>query len=173
MLLNRAGSRTGLRVSAAIMLIVAAGCGGTTLTAPTQASITLAVVPNPVTAVLCHPTCLGSSGQGYPFQASMTVNVQESARISGNVDFINVAPVADDGTALPVLGYGPDVIVQRAGSNHVDASGILSFPVSFLYSTGTSGAHLVVTVSIQFTDDKGNRLSSTLQVSVNDPTPAS
>lgn len=103
----------------------------------------------------------------------MTVTVQESARISGNLDFINVAPVADDGTELPVLGYGADVITQRSGSNHVGPSGILSFPLSFLYSTGTSGAHLVLTVSIQFTDDKGNRLTSSLQVNVTDPTPVS
>jgi hypothetical protein len=152
------------------VILVAANCGGgITPTAPTQASITLTITPNPVTAALCHPTCPSPSGQAYPFQASMTVTVQESARISGNVDFINVAPVTNDGIVLPVLGYGPDVIIQRSGSNHVAPSGILSFPLGFLYATGTSSAQLNLTVSIQFTDDKGNTLASSVQVKVNDP----
>jgi hypothetical protein len=99
----------------------------------------------------------------------MTVTVQESARISGNVDFINVSPVTADGTELPPLGYGPDVIVQRSFTNHVNPSGIFSFPLAFFYSTGVDNAQLVVNISLQFTDDRGNRLNGTAQVNVADP----
>jgi hypothetical protein len=157
-------------VGAAVLLVAVVSCGGAAApTAPTQASVTLSVTPDPATAALCHPACIGASGNGYPFQVFMTAVITESARVSGNVDFINVAPVTDDGTELPVLGYGADEIALRAGTNHVDPAGTLSFPVSVLYSTGTSGAHLVVTMSMQFTDDKGHLLTGTATVNVEDP----
>ena len=156
---------------AAAILIVTLSCkeSASTPAAPTVASITVTVSPSPVTAVRCNPACMAPSGRSYPFEASMTVTVQESARISGNVDFINVSPVTADGTELPPLGYGADVLIQRSFTNHVNPSGIFSFPLAFFYSTGTNSAQLVVNISLQFTDDRGNRLTGTAQVNVADP----
>jgi hypothetical protein len=156
---------------AAAILLVTSSCDDSVSTpaAPTVASITVTVSPSPATAVRCNPACVAPSGRSYPFEASMTVTVQESARIGGNVDFINVSPVTTDGTALPPLGYGADVLMQRSFTNHVNPSGILSFPLAFFYSTGTDNAQLVVNISLQFTDDKSNQLTGTAQVTVADP----
>ena len=42
-----------------------------------------------------------------------------------------------------------------------------------VYATGGNNAALTVNISLQFTDDKGNRLTGTAQVAVNDPLPPS
>lgn len=160
-------------VGAASVLSVAVSCGGTSSTpaAPTQASITVSVSPNPVTAKRCNPLCTAPSGKLFPFEAAMSVWVQESARLGGNVDFINVTPVTADGTELPTLGYGSDVLIQRSTTNHVDPSGAFTFYFAFFYATGGNNPGLVVNISLQFTDDKGHVLTGTAQVNVNDPNP--
>ena len=96
----------------------------------------------------------------------MTLALQESAGVSGNVDFINVKPVTEAGIELPTLGYGADVIVERSSTNHVNAFGSFSFPLTILYSTGTSSASLAVTISLQFTDDLGNQMAASVDVQV-------
>lgn len=103
----------------------------------------------------------------------MSVSVQESARIGGNVDFINVVPVTANGTELPLLGYGSDVLIERSGTNHVGPAGIFTFFFAFFYATGGNNAGLTVNISLQFTDDQGNRLTGTAQVNVTDPNPPS
>ena len=159
---------------AAGVLCVTLSCGGTTTpAAPTQASITVSVSPNPVIATRCIPLCAAPSGHVFPYEAAMNVSVQESARIGGNVDFINVVPVTADGTELSTLGYGSDVLIQRSGTNHVDPAGIFTFFFAFFYATGGNNAALTVNISLQFTDDKGNRLTGTAQVAVHDPSPPS
>lgn len=101
----------------------------------------------------------------------MSVSVQESARVGGHVDFINVTPVTADGAELPMLGYGSDVLVQRSTTNHVNPSGIFTFYFAFFYATGADNPVLVVTINLQFTDDNGNVLTGTASVNVADPTP--
>ena len=162
-------------IGAAGVFFVTASCGGTASTpaAPTQASITVTVTPNPVTAKRCNPLCVAPSGKVFPFEAAMSVSVQESAHISGNVDFINITPVMADGTELPMLGYGSDALIQRATTNHVTPSGIFTFYLAFFYATGGNNPALVVNISLQFTDDKGNVLTGTASVKVNDPNPPS
>ena len=131
----------------------------------------MSVSPSPVTARRCNPLCVAPSGKQFPFEAAMSVSVQESARIGGNVDFINVTPVTSDGTELPMLGYGSDVLVQRLTTNHVNPSGVLTFYFAFFYATGANTPVLVVNISLQFTDDKGNVLTGTASVNVADPSP--
>jgi len=162
-----------LRIAAlGSILVGAVSCGGTALpAAPTQASITVSVSPNPVTAGRCNPLCVAASGKLFPFEAAMSVSVQESARIGGNVDFINVTPVTADGTELPMLGYGSDVLVQRSTTNHVNPSGVFTFYFAFFYATGADNPVLVVNINLQFTDDKGNVLTGTASVNVADPKP--
>ena len=155
------------------ILLLGLSCGGTASTpaAPTQASITVTVTPNPVTAKRCNPLCVAPSGKVFPFEAAMSVSVQESAHISGNVDFINITPVMADGTELPMLGYGSDALIQRVTTNHVTPSGIFTFYLAFFYATGGDNPALVVNISLQFTDDKGHVLTGAASVNVNDPKP--
>jgi hypothetical protein len=165
----------GLRGWCAVgILFGAAACGETIApTAPTQARITVSVTPNPVSAKRCVPLCTAPSGAFFPFEAAMNLTVQESAGISGNVDSILVRPVAAAGTALPALNYGADVIVQRSTTNHVAPGGIFTFFFAFFYATGVNNAGLTVNIDVQFTDDRGNKLTGTATVSVADPSPPS
>jgi len=162
-----------LRIAAlGSILVGTVSCGETALpAAPTQASITVSVSPNPVTAGRCNPLCVAPSGKLFPFEAAMSVSVQESARIGGNVDFINVTPVTSDGTELPVLRYGSDVLIQRSTTNHVNPSGIFTLYLAFFYATGGDNPVLAVNINLQFTDDKGNVLTGTASVNVADPKP--
>jgi len=161
-------------VAAVGILFATSSCGGTTnLAAPTQASITVTISPSPVTARRCNPLCVAPSGKLFPFEAAMSLSVQESARLAGDVDFINVMPVTADGIELPMLAYGSDVLVQRSTTNHVNPSGIFTFYFAFFYATGGNNPALTVNISLQFTDEKGNRLTGTASVTVVDPNPPS
>jgi hypothetical protein len=60
------------------------------------------------------------------------------------------------------LTYGPDVVIQRSGTNHVGARGTLSFPEGILDST----VPLLVNITVAFGDDKGNQTTGTAQVTV-------
>jgi hypothetical protein len=96
----------------------------------------------------------------------MTIAVQESAGVGGNINSITVTP-STGGGALPPLTYGSDVVTQRSGTNHIGARGTLSFPMSMVYNTGSGGgANLVINIVVQFTDDRNNQLTVTGQVNV-------
>ena len=97
----------------------------------------------------------------------MAVTIVESAGVGGNVQVIDVSPVTEAGVELPTITYSSDVIVERVGTNHISAAGSLYLPFTVVYSTGNGNAHLVVNVSVTFTDDLGNQLSSAAQVDVN------
>jgi hypothetical protein len=157
------------RVCVAVLIIAATGCGASSTSpspAPAQASFTVSVLPSPITAVRCSPACSGTSGATFPFSATMTLAVQELAGVGGNINSITVTP-STGGGALPPLTYGSDVVIQRAGTNHLGARGTLSFPMTLVYSTGSGGAaNLVVNIVVQFTDDRNNQLTATGQVSV-------
>ena len=150
-------------------LIGLPSCGGSTSTptpTPTQAMFVVAALPNPVTAVRCNPLCTGTSGATFPFSATMTITFQESAGVGGNVNSITITPATGTGS-LPPLTYGSDVVIQRSGTNHIAARGALSFPFTLVYSTGATGAaNLVVNISAQLSDDRGNQFTVTGQVSV-------
>jgi len=152
-----------------LAVIEAAACGGgtnsTTAPTPTQASVTISVQPSPVTAVRCNPLCVGASGATFPFSATWTITLQESAGIGGNINAITITPSSGTGT-LPPLTYGSDVVIQRSGTNHVGARGSLSFPMTLVYFTTAGSANLVINISVQFTDDRGNQLIVPGQVAV-------
>jgi hypothetical protein len=168
-------SRSSKAVGLAAILLAALACDGGTTTpaAPTQASITVTISPSQVTAKRCTPLCVAPSGRLFPYEAAMSVSVQESARVGGDVDFINVMPITADGIELPMLAYGSDVLVQRSTTNHVNPSGIFTFYFAFFYATGGNNPALTVNISLQFTDEKGNRLTGTASVTVVDPNPPS
>ena len=153
---------------AVLLLIVLSACSNnnTSPTAPTpaatQASLTLSVAPSPITAVRCSPLCVGTSGATFPYSVSLVLNIQETAGVGGNINQVSLAPSIGTGVQSPLV-YGPDIVVQRSGTNHVGARGTLSFPATFLIST----VPFVVNVAVAFGDDKGNPINGTAQVTVN------
>ena len=133
----------------------------TPVTQPTQASITLTVSPNPVTALDCSPPCVATSGIGYRFHITGTLTVQETAGVSGNIDSITVTGFAT---------FGADDVIMRSGTNHVAAKGSLSFPLNLIYGrTDDPNAtrSRVVPITVAFGDDRGNRLTPVVQWTAN------
>jgi hypothetical protein len=108
---------------------------------PTQASITVTLSPNPATAEVCSPTpCLSTSGERFQFRLTGTITIQETAGVSGNVNSISLT------IFNPAAVYGSDVIVQRSGTNHVTAKGMLIFPINIVFgAVGTNATHQFVT----------------------------
>ena len=152
-----------------IVLIIAiaslAACGGSSSTAPTptQASITVTLSPNPVTATACSPTCQGANGS-FRFRADGTLTIQETAGIGGNVNSIT----AMHPNATIVFSVAD--IVQRSGTNHVAARGTLIVPLSTFTApldNPNATRQAVVPYVVQFTDDRGNQLTGTVQWTVN------
>ena len=152
------------RACVVLLLISASACGGNstpTAPPPTQANITFTASPNPVTATVCSPACAGStSGNSYQFQVVGTLTIQETAGIGGNVDSIT------ETNFNPQLVYTSADFLQRSGTSHVAAKGMLIFPVNIVYglvNNPNASRSMVMPWVAQFTDERGNKLSAAVQ----------
>jgi len=125
------------------------------------------VLPNPATAAACNPACIApNSGLAFPFRFSATLTIQETGGVGGNVDFVNVTG-QHGGRTFGTINFGSDLIVQRVGTNHVSARGTLSFAFSIDFDNQDGSTHdRLETANIQLTDDRGNRITSTIQFNV-------
>ena len=144
----------------ALPLATAACSGNSAPTAPTQASITLTVLPNPVTATVCSPPCVAANGNSYQFRATGTLTVQETAGLASNIDSITSG----------ILSYTSAEITQRSGTSRVAAKGTLIFPLGNLYGLATmpnASRSVVFPITVELTDDRGNHLSSVTQWAAN------
>jgi hypothetical protein len=158
-----------MTINVRIVLVIAIAaflpsCGSSTAPSPTQASITATLSPNPVMATDCLPTCQGLDGRSFRWRTQGTLTIQETAGIGGNVDSITVTVVRD------TINYGSDVIVQRSGTNHVAARGMLTLPLNIFHGPldiSNATRQVVMPFVVQFTDDRGNKLTSITQWSVN------
>jgi hypothetical protein len=164
------GGSTMLRLRDVLLVATVAltACGGNStpsVPTPTQASITLTVAPNPVTSVACNPGCISSNGTSFPFQFSVTVNIQETAGIGGNVDFVNFFGQHGSRT-YGTVNFGSDIVIQREGTNHISGRGTLSFPFTIDYNNGDGTHDLLGNLSVQFSDDRGNRIIASGQFNV-------
>jgi hypothetical protein len=151
---------------ASALLLSTLACGGSNSTAPTptQANITVTLSPNPVTSTDCSPTCQASNGRLFRWRVQGTLTIQETSGIGGNVNSITVT------SFTPQLLFGSDVIVQRSGTNHVTARGVLIFPLDVFHGpvdTPNAPRQTVMPFVVDFTDDRGNHLTSAGQWSVN------
>ncbi|MEQ1759499.1 MAG: hypothetical protein ABL986_14355 [Vicinamibacterales bacterium] len=155
----------------ALTCLAGIGCGGNdsptapSAQTPTAAAITATVIPNPVIAIACTPTTCAA---GLEFIASLSVQISETAGLGGNVDFVNVTMRnATTGAEIGTLNYGADELIRRASTNHVNARGSLTIPnVGIVYRLAGGGRQGTVTVAVQFTDDRGNRLNQIISVPV-------
>jgi hypothetical protein len=143
------------------VLLAVPACGGgsntpTTPSAPKQASIAVAVSPNPVTTSTCSPTCTGTSGNSYQFQVRGTLTIQETAGVAGNVDSI----------VSGSINFVSADVAQRSGTSRVAASGSLVFPLDFVFGAvdnANANRSVVFPVTVNFTDDRGNHLTGVTQ----------
>ncbi|HEY1303218.1 MAG TPA: hypothetical protein VGF24_06695 [Vicinamibacterales bacterium] len=158
-----------MRASVLSVALFAAACSNSPTTptpAPTQANLTAAISPNPVTATDCLSPCAANDGSGRVFQWRVqgNVTIQETAGLGGNVNTITVT------NFNPPIVYTSDVIAQRSGTSRVGAKGILNVPVTVIYGiVGNVNASrsIVMDFIVSFTDDHGNQMSAATQWTTN------
>jgi len=149
------------RVVACLLGVATVACGGSHAAAPTpltpsQAVITATVTPNPVTSIVCSPSCVATSGTTYQFRAVGVLQIQETAGVAATVDSI----------VSGGLTYSSTDVTQRSGTNRVAAGGVLQFPLAFVYGpTANANAQrtTVFPIVVSVTDDRGNHVSGTVQ----------
>lgn len=149
-------------------VVAAARAGLAALKAERQQSalisppITVTLSPNPVTATDCSPVPCGGVRGLFRFRADGTLTIHETAGIGGNVNSITAMH------RIPVA-LSADEIVQRSGTNHVAAHGMLSVPL-FVFTAPVNFPNAprqaVFSYEVQFTDDRGTQLTATAQWSV-------
>jgi hypothetical protein len=128
---------------------------------PTQASITVALSPNPVISTDCAPApCQAADGRLFRWRLQGTLTIQETAGIGGLVDSITV-------TAFnPQFVYTSADIVQRSGTNRVAAHGVLVFPLTSVYGlvdNPNAARQVVLPFVVRFIDDRGNTVTGIAQ----------
>jgi len=130
----------------------------------TIAVIAVTVTPSPIIARDCTPAICSP---GYKFLIECTVRVEESAGLGGNVDLVNVTlRNATTGIEINTVNYGSAEISQRAGSNHVASRGSISFGLGEQYFLALGGRQATMTLTLQFTDDRGNKINKIVTVQV-------
>jgi hypothetical protein len=167
------GIIAGVGGGAAVAALAAGGGGdsGTSPTSPTtptptpptasRANISASIAPNPMSAQ-------ASGDAEFPWLVEFTVNVRETAGLGGNVDFINVTlrnPAT--GGETRALNYGANEVAERAGgTNHINARGSLTVPISIRYRLAGGARRAVVITEIRFTDDRGNVMNATAEANI-------
>jgi hypothetical protein len=156
----------------ALPLVVGlAGCGddNTSPTSPGSPSPSTGATPAPTISVVIatsNPSlvaALPSSDPAYAWQISWVLAVQETAGVSGRLDFLQVT-IAD----RQVLFLSAAGITATAGSNSVGAKGTLQIPLTLLYNLPDGGKLANVTTTINFTDSKGNVIVTSAQLRIVD-----
>ena len=159
---------------AAAVLAGSIACSGNDSTSPSdlnsssasKATVTVTVRPSPITATRCNPQCPDESGtRSFNFSADLTIDIQDGAAVGATVNSVTLTASADGGTFAPLV-LSADDIKGHARTNHVDAHGTLSIPMSVIYNTPSGNANLEIAISLQATDDRNNAITSTGQVSV-------
>jgi hypothetical protein len=90
------------------------------------------------------------------------VIVQETAGLSGNVDYVNLTFLRG-GFIGNTVNYGADYIVRRLGTNHVAARGKLTIPIGYVFQMGDGSSEILLNVTVHFTDDRGHDLTGSVQ----------
>lgn len=123
---------------------------------PTISVITATSNPSLVSAT-------ASTDPAYTWQISWVLAVQESAGISGRVNFLQVTIADQQVLVLTTAG-----IVAAAGSNSVSARGTLQIPLTLLYNLPDGGKLANVTTTVNFTDARGNVIVTSAQLRIVD-----
>ena len=138
-----------------------AGCGEDKVdsngnpVSPDAPPATIAVVT--VTANPVFVTAEGSGDPNFPWVISWVTTVKETAGIAAHVDRINVVLV--DTKAVYEGG-------NLGGAGPIAASGSSTFNQSLFYSLPDGGRLAVVSIIVDLTDSKGNRVQAAAQIRI-------
>lgn len=134
------------------------GCGknnndsGTSPSAATIALVTATANPDQVGA-------RATADPNFPYQISWATQVKESAGVAATVTQIAVVLV---NTKLILTGAN----LAALGSTSLAANGTLSFPLTLTYSLPGGGRLAVVSIIVDLTDSKGNRIQAAAQLRI-------
>jgi hypothetical protein len=132
-----------------------------------RASFNITVRPSPVKATRCSPQCPGqTSSASFAFSADMTVDVQNTTAVGATINSMTLTATAEGTTFAPINFSSDDLKGQTGGANHLDGRATLSIPLTIVYNTPSGTANLSVSLNLQITDDRGNQVTATGQVSV-------
>lgn len=143
--------------------LLATACSGSSPTEPAQASrASITVTTSPTSQVA---TCVNTNAL---CGATVTVTIQESAGLGGNIDFINSSFRNTAGTIGDAANFPGSMIVTMSGTNRISARGSLTVPttgttrIGNLWSqNGGVGRVGVLVITVQMTDDRGNVITAT------------
>ena len=149
-----------MRKSLVALAVIAllGGCGknnndsGTGPNAATIALVTATANPDQVGA-------RATSDPNFPYQISWSTQVKESAGVAATVTQIAVVLVDKK-----VILAGPNL--AALGSTSLAANGTLSFPLTLAYSLPGGGRLAVVSIIVDLTDSKGNRIQAAAQLRI-------
>lgn len=139
-----------------------AGCGddttGTGTANPTASDAppaTIALVTASANPVFV--TAVATGDADFPWAISWVTNVRETAGVSAQVNRINVFLL--DVTAVYEGG-------NLGGSSQIAANGNSSFNQSLFYSLPDGGRLAVVSIIVDLTDSKGNKIQAATQLRI-------
>lgn len=136
------------------------GCGSDSPSAPAPAP-----TPTPaaraevvVTVSPVSPVAQPTGDARLPWRVEWTLVLRETAGLGGHLNFVDVSFVNSFGFETPsALNYGANEIVQRAGTNRLNARGELRVPLGMVYrADGFGGRSITLKNAANFTDDRGN-----------------
>jgi hypothetical protein len=145
-------------VALAVFAMLGGGCGkddndnGTGPSNATIALVTATANPDQVGAV-------ATADPNFPFAIAWSTQVKESAGVAATVTQIAVVLVD-----TKLILNGPSL--SAIGSTSLPANGTLNFPLSLAYSLPGGGRLAVVSIIVDLTDSKGNRLQAAAQLRI-------
>jgi len=148
-----------LALAAALLVPACGGDNPAGLPDVFRSAIRVTVAPNPVPAVQSPIT--GSVSAGY------AVTITELAGLGGEVVFVS-STIFDPQTGFQVTVnyFDSDDLVVFVGSSRIDPGGTLEVPKTMNYALPDFRAQADLVVTVQFRDDRGNTINSSLLVKV-------
>lgn len=143
---------------AALAPLVSCGSSPTTPSTGAIAIVTLAVAPNPITAVITNTF-------GPTYTATWTLTMTESGAVGGTVQLMR-ASVFDNatGTLVAATNYDSNDLLVFVGKNRLEANGTLAVPLQLSYILSTLDRAATLTMLTTVKDDRGNNVDSSLLV---------
>ena len=121
---------------------------------PSQAAVTLSLVPSPIDAVVPAD---GST----PWSAAWTLSIRETTGIGGAIDFVRATLADANGVSIAEteLDAG-EVGAQLGGSNRIGGGSGHEIPMNLNFDFPADSHSGDLTVTVQLSDDRGNTVSA-------------
>jgi hypothetical protein len=146
---------------AALAFAVLPGCSNSSPSVPDgvlRSQIVLSVTPSPLVPVTATP----------PFYSlRYSVKISEANGLGGEIQYVN-GTVFDDvsGLTVGVNNYDSSDILVFVGSQRIDANGSRDVNQQIDYALPGGSTKAILTVNVQFKDDRGNFVTQSILVRV-------